>query len=441
MQTAQESLHETSEARVEERPVPTLASSQNGKPVWLEPDLDFIRALKTQGGDSLKKCIQCGTCSATCELSPDSRPFPRKEMAWAVWGMKDHLLRDPDVWLCHQCNDCSTRCPRGARPGDVLGAVRQQCVRHYATPRFLARWTNQPHCIPLLLGVPAALLSLGLVLRDPIEGALGITKNTGPNILYPYSSLFPHWMLNTFFMFFGLLALLAVIAGIVPFWRAMAATLPPERIAAPAKNLLPSVLATLKKVFTHEQFLQCTNARSRFFSHLMVFFGFAALCLVTLWVITARYNPLIADDFIYPFRFSNPWKILANLGGAAIVAGCLLMIRDRLRDPQHVRPGSYFDWALISALLLVTLTGFATEVLHYLRLEPHRHIVYFIHLMFVFSVLMYLPYSKLAHLAYRGTAMVFAEYSDRNGAASTSRADARNSPEPQGDRDVPDRSG
>ena len=58
----------------------------------------------------------------------------------------------------------------------------------------------------------------------------------------------------------------------------------------------------------------------------------------------------------------------------------------------------------------MTLTGFVTEVLHFLRLEPHRHVAYFAHLVFAFTALMYLPYTKFAHLAYRGAAMVFAEH-------------------------------
>ena len=175
-----------------------MATSQ-AVPIRIEPDLDFIRSLRAHGGNTLKECFQCGTCSATCTLSPDLEPFPRKEMAWAVWGMKERLLKDPDVWLCHQCNDCSERCPRGARPGDVLAAVRRECVLHYAFPRFFAGWVNQPHCIPLLLGIPAALLTLALLVRGPIENALGISRQAGERILYSYSSVFPHWMLNAFF--------------------------------------------------------------------------------------------------------------------------------------------------------------------------------------------------------------------------------------------------
>ncbi|MFH1420249.1 MAG: quinone-interacting membrane-bound oxidoreductase complex subunit QmoC [Planctomycetota bacterium] len=412
-----------SEREIESRASPRVApvhSAAADAPVgrdsvWVEPDLDFIRTLRRQGGNTLKKCIQCGTCSATCDISPDAAPFPRKEMAWAGWGMKDRLLADPDIWLCYQCNDCSTRCPRGARPGDVLGAVRQACVRHYAIPRFLGRWVSQPHCIPLLLGIPAALLTLALAVRDPIEKALGISRQAGKSIVYAYSSLFPHWLLNTFFAFFSVLAILAIVGGIASFWRAMKAAAPHDRIARPAKALLPSIAATLKSIVTHDKFALCTKSRPRQVSHLCVFYGFAALTLVTIWVITARYNPLIQGDFIYPFGFWNPWKVLANLGGLSLVVGCLLMIYDRLRGGKQADGGSYFDWSLLAILLLVAITGFITEVLHYLRLEPHRHIAYFMHLTFVLVVLMHLPYSKLAHLAYRGAAMVFAEHIGREG--------------------------
>jgi quinone-modifying oxidoreductase subunit QmoC len=407
--TATPSAQGERETDLRESPQIASAHSANGGPVRVNPDLDFIRVLSRHGGVSLKKCFQCGTCSATCDLSPDREAFPRKEMAWAVWGMKDRLLRDPDVWLCYQCNDCSTRCPRGARPGAVLGAVREACVRHYAVPRLLGRWVNRPHCIPLLLGIAAALLTLALLARDPLADALGMAPHAGEDIVFAYSSLLPHWLLNMFFGLFTVLALLAVIAGTLRFWGAMKAALPRDRRLNPAKGLLASIATTLGKIILHDRFDLCTKARSRLLSHICVFFGFIALSLVTIWVITAPYNPLIQDELVYPFGFWSPWKMLANAGGAALVAGCLLMSWDRLRDNERTGAGSYFDWALISALLLVVITGFITEVLHYLRLEPHRHIAYFVHLVFVLALLMSLPYSKLAHVVYRSTALVFAE--------------------------------
>ena len=69
--------------------------------VTIDADLNFVQGLIHHGGADLKKCYQCSTCTVACPLTPDEAPFPRKEMLWAQWGMKDKLVRDMDLWLCH----------------------------------------------------------------------------------------------------------------------------------------------------------------------------------------------------------------------------------------------------------------------------------------------------------------------------------------------------
>jgi quinone-modifying oxidoreductase subunit QmoC len=99
-----------------------------------------------------------------------------------------------------------------------------------------------------------------------------------------------------------------------------------------------------------------------------------------------------------------------------------MMIGERLRaqdDPQ-VGSGTYFDWAFLGLLVGVVATGFLSELLHYARLEPHRLGVYYVHLLLVFALLVYLPYSKFAHMIYRTTAMVYADYSGRRSPAPAS---------------------
>lgn len=390
-----------------------LASVIKGKPVCIEPDLGFIRILRQRTGDSFMHCFQCGTCSSTCTLSPDSEPFPRKEMAWANWGMKDQLLKDVDIWLCYQCNDCSTRCPRGAKPGDLLASIRQESIIHYSFPRFIGRWISQPAYIPLLLGIPVALLGLALYLKEPIENAFNLSPDTSNRIIYAYSNFFPHWLLNSFFILLSLLILFAVIIGVVRFWKSLKATDTHGGGNPKTKGLGASIISVLKSVISHDDFTQCTTARMRYVSHLSVFFGFFALSAVSIWVVTAGNNPLINSDFVYPFSFWNPWKVLANLGGIALLGGCLLMIRDRLKSSERINTGSFSDWTFLALLLLVTGTGFITEVLHYIRLEPHRHIAYFAHLVFICALLMYLPYSKFAHIIYRTIALIYAEHTNR----------------------------
>lgn len=410
----------TADVTAEENLQTVNAQLENGKSVLIDPDLDFIRAISKRGGSLYKKCMQCGTCSATCEISPDLKPFPSKEMAWAAWGMKDRLLRDPDVWLCFHCNDCSTRCPRGARPGDVLAAVRQESVIYHSFPRFLGRWVNQPQFIPFLLSIPIILLSLALFLKDPIEKTLGLSNFTGNRITFNYSNLFPHWLLNAFFATISIIVLFVLIVGIKRFWRTLKIMAEPEEKMKPVRSLIQSIFIALKKIIIHKNFDKCTTNHNRYLSHMFVFFGFIALCAVTLWVITSGFNPLIKTDFIYPFEFWSPWKVLANLGGLALLAGLGLMILDRYGDKEHTSVGSYFDWTLISLLFIVTLTGFITEVLHYVRLEPHRHVAYFTHLVFICTLILYFPYSKLAHIVYRTIAMIFAVYIGRTDSGNNS---------------------
>ena len=104
--------------------------------------------------------------------------------------------------------------------------MRQQTIEHYAVPRFLASWVRRPHALPLLLGIPAALLAAALAARSPLEGALDLSREAGPRILYSYSAVLPHWLLNAVFGLIGLFAAFAAVSGAMRFWRAMSAFAP-----------------------------------------------------------------------------------------------------------------------------------------------------------------------------------------------------------------------
>ena len=130
----------------------------------VEPDVGFIKEVIGLGGDTLKKCFQCATCSVVCPISPDTKPFPRKEMIAASWGLKDRLVNNLDIWLCHHCGDCTTMCPRGAKPGEVLGAVRSYAIADYAVPKAIGKAVNDPKKLPILMAIPVVIfIVLGLI--------------------------------------------------------------------------------------------------------------------------------------------------------------------------------------------------------------------------------------------------------------------------------------
>ena len=145
-------------------------------PYVVRPDADFTEEIIRGGGDTLKQCYQCATCSVKCELSPDDRPFPRKEMIWAQWGLKDRRVGDPDVWLCHRCADCSAHCPRVAKPAAVLAAVRDFTVRPYAFPGFMGAALGRPAILPLMMLIPALLM---VIVLNAVSGSGGHGREVG----------------------------------------------------------------------------------------------------------------------------------------------------------------------------------------------------------------------------------------------------------------------
>src|SRR6056297_330380 len=163
--------------------------------ILVEPDVDFIKQLGELGGESLKKCFQCATCSVACPIAPDNRPFPRKEMIAASWGLKDKILKNGDIWLCHNCGDCTTQCPRGAKPGDVMAAARMAAIEEYATPKSLAKAVNNPKKLPILAAIPAVVfLVLGL-----ITGLLDLTPELADGEI-AHHMFFSTWLVDLVFI-------------------------------------------------------------------------------------------------------------------------------------------------------------------------------------------------------------------------------------------------
>jgi quinone-modifying oxidoreductase subunit QmoC len=107
----------------------------------------------------------------------------------------------------------------------------------------------------------------------------------------------------------------------------------------------------------------------------------------------------------------NPVKWLANISGIALVIGSVLMIKNRISQKDSV--SSYKDWSLLGLALGLGLTGMLTEMTRLGELAGASYALYFIHLIFVFCLFAYLPFSKLAHLVYRTVAMTYTEYANR----------------------------
>ena len=378
----------------------------------IEPDLDFIKEVGALGGEDLKKCYQCATCSVACAISPDTKPFPRKEMIAASWGLKDKLVGNSDIWLCHNCGDCSTRCPREAKPGDVLAAVRAYAIEEYAQPKALAKALKDPKKLPILLAVPAVLfLVIGL-----ITGLLDFTPDTSEGIKhYKFIST---WLVDMI-MVPGSIFMIAVFALSLKRFlgdihqNALAEGKTNKEKIEPV-GFLMSLVKIIPTVLKHNKFSDCTENNERQVAHLLTMYGFIGCFIVTSIIFLVLYGSyLLPDGPLHgPWSQLNPIKWLANLSGIAIIVGTILLIKSRKAKEDQV--SGYWDWYLVYLAFGLGVTGMATELTRLAGWAFITYLLYYIHLMLVFSMIVYLPFSKLSHLVYRTVAMAYNEYAGRN---------------------------
>lgn len=363
----------------------------------IKPDLDFVKGVIAAGGESLKKCYQCATCSVVCNVTPDENPFPRKEMIWAQWGLKEKFLGNPDVWLCHQCNDCTAYCPRGAKPGEVLGAIRKQTIKQYSSPSALVDIVNKKALMPLLLIAPAVVLAILL----SAAGTFSIPE--GPIVFSKFVSTHLIQFVFTPALLFGF----AVGAfGVKKFWKDMK-----QSHNVSAGDLMASVIGTAKDIAGHKRFKKCDTSADRYASHLLVFYGFVAAGIAT--AIGAVYIDVLKRTSPFYFGYGTPVKIFGNLGAIGIIVGIILMMKNRFKHAEKLGVGSYFDWLLISIIAVTGISGFLAQFLRVADIASLAYPVYFIHLAFVLALFVYLPFSKMAHMFYRGAAICFNKYSGR----------------------------
>ena len=133
-----------------------------------------------------------------------------------------------------------------------------------------------------------------------------------------------------------------------------------------------------------------------------MFYGFIGLVITTASVGIGIY----AFGYLTPWPVWHPVKILGNVSGAAVILASIVFLYRRLADKEKAGKSTYSDWLFLTVLGVTTLTGFLSEMVRLAGL-PLAYWIYFVHLVFIFFLLVYIPYSKFAHLAYRFVAMLY----------------------------------
>jgi len=100
----------------------------------LDPNFKFLIASEP-GGENIKKCFSCGTCTAGCPVREvTDRYNPRKIIRMALLGMKKEVLSSQFIWLCSSCYTCFERCPQDVRIPELMNAIKNVAVREGHLP-------------------------------------------------------------------------------------------------------------------------------------------------------------------------------------------------------------------------------------------------------------------------------------------------------------------
>ena len=368
---------------------------------------DFREAFIDHGGERAARCYQCATCSSVCQLAPANAPFPRRQILWAQWGMEDRLMGDAGPWLCHQCNDCSVRCPREVNPGDIMASVRAMVVEKLATPAFLGKLVgNAKKTWPLLVLGPLVywLVLLGAtgvhipLVNDALSAADG---------RFHYEHFVPHNLIYITYFSATFFVLLMMFFSGSKYWKMLGAN--QERTGSLIGALIPAFI----DIGTHKKFATCDRGvPKRRWGHFLVMWGFVGAAITSGFAVVYLYRDTVFFSWLklgysYPVPITHWVKWLGNISAVALVLGGLLLwLNRRTTGDKLVGVTTAFDRFFLWVVLTVIATGVFTEVFRFIAVPPILACaVYVIHLGIVLTLFLTLPYSKFAHILYRTLAM------------------------------------
>ena len=364
--------------------------------VPLIPGSELREQLEKSGAGHVSRCYQCATCTSVCGLSTEANPFPRKQMALAQWGLTEQLAADPAIWLCYQCADCSERCPRDARPGDVMQGLRAATVRALSFPGFIGRLVaNAKVTWPLMVLGPwlfwaALLFGMGYF---PVDEERLFSAGMHDN---GYGAIAPHWLLYAvFFPIAGWVTLAAWVGG-ARLWNMMG------RGQARSGSFLSGLWAVLVDVALHRSFAGCSAKPSRRTPHFLILWGFAGAAITSALLIVAIY----IQKLPMPLPLSHPYKLLGNLSAVALVVGGAQLLIQRYGSGRRLISSTAFDNFFLILVAVVIGTGVITEVARLGEWPVAAFVIYTLHLGVVMTLFLTFPYSKFAHMVYRTLALV-----------------------------------
>lgn len=362
-----------------------------------EADFEFVQEIRKLGGASLTKCFQCGTCTAICPIASESRKFPRRFIRDVQLGLADRVIRSLDPWLCFYCGDCTETCPRDADPGAVMMAARRYAIRKYSWGRISdAMYSSKAAFYGTLAVLSLLLAAIIMMFHGPVD-----LSSVDMFTFIPMDTVDRTGILIGVFVGLSALANLLIMNRYVSQHTN-------HLSSSKGIKSLPSKFEALFKVIVNEVALQkrfhnCLD-RNRYWAHLLMVWGFFGLLAAT-----------TLDYMIDSYSLALPHYVPRGLGiasGLALVYGSVYFVYKHFERKEEYATYTHFtDWAFLILLLLTGASGFLLDLFLVADMPLAAYVIYAVHLVIVFDLLVTAPFTKFVHALYRPFALLIEEMS------------------------------
>jgi len=88
-------------------------------------NLGFVKKVEALSGTSVRRCFQCGKCSAGCPMSGFMEHPPNRVVRLLQLGQGERVLAGRSIWYCASCETCTTRCPNKVNLASIMDALRK----------------------------------------------------------------------------------------------------------------------------------------------------------------------------------------------------------------------------------------------------------------------------------------------------------------------------
>lgn len=364
----------------------------------------FVEEIRAYGRFDTEGCLNCGSCTVVCALSNGHASFPRKPIQQALLGLKRSVRGALEPWLCHDCGECATTCPRQTEPRESMMTLRRYLISQYDVTGISAHiFRSRIWEILALIVVAVFVFALVAVyhlyyVEMPVEDFA--TTPFGLEHMFPLITYF------TYAVFLLPLCVMAFNALRMFRWTMGGSS----DLRIPFHFYLRDAGTFIAHVFSHRNLKRCSDDKKerRWIEHWLLGTGTVIMCIIVIFFLS-----WFQTDAFYPIEHPQRW--LGYLATAMMIAGPVHIIVSRVRRRgEHHKFSEVTDMVLPVMLLLVAVSGIAVHIFRYAGLELMCHYGYAVHLAITVPLLLIeLPFGKWSHVMYRPLALYLQAVKER----------------------------